>query len=765
MMTARQRILVLLFLCVVPLLAEAQLKKADEAFDHHHYAEAIEYYDKAIRKDLDNDHAITRMAICFWRTNQLPEAEYWFTRAALMNDDPEVKRMFAQVLIANGKYALASEWLDKYSEVLADDSKLHYAQQLKQWAMALEREVFEFEECKVVPARINSNALDFAPLIVGNQVYFITNRYGVEWRSGTYDPWTNARFTDVFVADRDEVGALSNPRQAEGIPLTPFHEGPISFSADLQELYMTTSDFDDNKRSFDSENNTRVKIARLRRTSNGSYEFTKALPFYNKEYNTAHPALSPDGRMLVFASDMPGGQGGMDLYVSRRGEDGSWGAPQSLGTHINTSGNEMFPYIHVDGTLYLSSNWHPGFGGMDLFKCSPDGDGWGLPENLGIPMNSPRDDFGVTLDLDGSSGYFSSNRSVEDKDEVLFFKKVTGIRIEGRLIDCANRLPIAGAQVALSGNEYYRDVVFTHEDGSYQFTVQDTADFVLSATHPDFFADGSCAGTAMISTKGMFEGQTVNTRLALSQKPSVNSDQVYLCGRIFHEVYGNPLKDCSVLIQDEAGNDVELQTGVMGTFFVPVADASAYHIEISHPAFHTVFEDLTIAAASDQCHSIDIHLVPDRGQIPPPITANIEVKEGLLVELYHIYFDLDEARLREDAIPDLEVFLQLMLSNPNMTGELMAHTDSRGTDVYNLELSQRRADAVLEWLVQRGIARSRLKAKGYGESMLLNQCSNQADCTEEEHARNRRVEFRVSLSNDQGSITSSENNLTLKGDR
>lgn len=228
--------------------SQAQLKKADEAFEHHHYEEAIELYNQVIRKDLDNDLAITKMAVCYWQTNQLPEAEYWFTRAALMNDDVEVKLQYSQVLIANEKYELAVKWLEKYMTVQTDETKLHYANQLLAWAGALANGAFQEKDCKVQPMPFNTEDLDFAPTLFGDKVYFVTNRKGVLKKSGEYDPWTNGRFTDVFSSVVGENDTFGEALPATDIPLTPYHEGPICFSPDGTELYMTTSDIDDNKR-------------------------------------------------------------------------------------------------------------------------------------------------------------------------------------------------------------------------------------------------------------------------------------------------------------------------------------------------------------------------------------------------------------------------------------------------------------------------------------------------------------------------------------
>lgn len=749
------RIFTLSISLLLSIHAFGQLRKANEAYEHHHYREAIALFDKAIRKDLDNDDAITKMAICFWKTNQLPEAEYWFTRASLMNDDPEVKLMYAQVLIANKKYPKASEWLQRYIDAITNEAKIHHAKQLKTWAEALERGAFKSEDCKVIPVSLNSYALDFAPVLHGYKLYFITNRRGVLHRSGEYDPWTNARFTDVFAADRLDENTFGSPARAEAFPQTPFHDGPLCFHPNGEEVYMTVSDFNERKRRFDDANNTRVKIIRLKR-QNDQWVRSDELPFVTSNYNTAHPAISADGRYLVFASDMKGGQGAMDLYVCERTDGGEWTDPRALGSHINSAGNEVFPYFHADGSLYFASNWHPGFGGMDLFRASPDIDGWGLPENLGMPLNSARDDFGICFDEDGQSGFISSNRSNDNQDEVLFFKYSSGISIEGEVLDCATRQPLVNVQIELRGANYYRDYAFTDSEGRFAFTVQEQGQFDLLAEKEGYEIDEGCTGISTCSTYGLKEGESVNVQMALASLPDEGYAQNYLCGRVVHGDYGNPLKNCDVHVLSASGEVRSLQTGPSGAFHLPAREGEQYEIVVNRTAFHEFRETIVLEPTEDQCHEIEIALQSDRSEIPPPLTLDVEVDTGVVIELYHVYFDRNKASLRSDAVEDLETFYDLLQEYPGMRGELMAHTDSRASATYNLELSQRRAEAVRAYLVEKGISPDRLIAKGYGEQFLINHCADGVECTEEQHQRNRRVEFRVIGVKESGELKSSE---------
>lgn len=736
---------------------QSQLRKAEEAFKHHHYKEAIVHFDKAIRKDLDNDEAITKMAICFWKTNQLPEAEYWFTRAALMNDDPEVKLMYAQVLIANKKYEKAAEWLSRYINAVTNEDKIHHASQLRTWAEALYSGAFRDDDCKVVPASVNSYALDFAPVLHQERLYFVTNRRGVRHRSGQYDPWTGMRFTDIFVADNEGEGVLTNERPADDFPLTAFHDGPVTFSSDGNEAYATVSDFEDNKRHYDDSNNTRVKIVRFVRSADNTWVRSGDLPFASREYNTAHPTLSADGRTLVYAADKPGGFGGMDLYTVERNEAGEWGSPRLLGAHINTRGNETFPYLHENGSLYFASNWHPGFGGMDIFRSAADEKSWGIPENLGLPLNSERDDFGICFEEKGESGFLSSNRSGDGKDEILYFRYMVGRRIAGQLRECTSLQPIANAQITLEGKEKYVDYAFTDSDGRFSFTVSEGNEFTISAEKQGFLSDDACNASTNCKLEDVPEGGAVNVQLALAAEPRHGDHLGYLCGTVRNDLYGNPLPNSIIRLLHGSGEVVAEATGITGSFFIPARKGETYRLMVSRPGFFNFEHELVLTPSYDGCHEVQVNLTPDRREIPAPLVLEeVDLDEGVVIELYHIYFDRDKATLRDEAVQDLETFYTLLQQYPSIQGEIMAHTDSRASDGYNQELSQRRAESVRGYLIGKGIAPDRLTAKGYGESRLINHCEDGVSCSEEQHQRNRRVEFRVTGIDKEIDVKSSE---------
>lgn len=719
----------------------AQLKQANDAFEHHHYDTAIELYNKAIRKDLDNDKAITNLAICYWKTDQNKLAEYWFNRAAYMNDDPIVKLWYSQLLISNEKYEAAAKWLEKYMKSETDQDRTARAEKLAEYCEALLLGINLDDACEVSPLDVNSVHLDFAPTIRGNKLVFVTNREGVEERGGELDPWTSSRFTDVVSCVFDDELGVGPVAFEEAMPRTPHHEGPVCFSKDGMEMYLTVSDFDEKKRKFDNERNTRVTIVRYL-WENNTWVSQGKLPFYSSDYNLAHPALSPDGNTLIFASDMPGSFGGMDLFVSHRESKGEWSIPEVLSEEVNTSGNELFPSFDAAGTLYFSSDLHIGLGGLDLFSSQWIEGSWSAAKNLGAPLNSPKDDFGICWVEEGKKGFFSSNRDSEQADDVLRFNYFDGIRVEGVVLDCATGSPIAGAPMELVYAETSK-VVYTKANGEFSVLVPKCDLISLSASMEGYGVSESCANEQSFEVSSMEMGDVLQVTASLSRSTSGLVQQHYLKGLTLEMPYGLPVAGVSLEVIGN-GETLELESNEWGAFVVGLEANTEYEI-IAH-LNEEVSESKSVFISEDELlTSMDIELWPNGTTVMANNQLHPEMKvfSGQVIQLYHIYFDKNKVKLEEDALADLDVLFELLQKYPAMTGEIMAHADARASHDYNLKLSQKRAEAAVDYLVKKGIDPARLIATGYGETMPKTRCENTADCTEEQHARNRRVEFRV----------------------
>lgn len=732
-------------LCFVALaiLTQAQLKKANTAFMHHHYEDAIELYNQVVKRDLDNTEAITNLAFSYWKTEQYSLAEYWFTRAALMNDDPKVKMWYGQLLIANEKYSEAAKWLEKYATAETDPIASKNARQMAAYCLAIGVGMPGADDYEVLPVEFNSLDLEFCPTLYKDKLLFTSNRPEAAKRGGEDDPWTSDRFTDVFMVTRTGDKNFSKAELFASEIASPYHEGPLCFSNDGKTMYLTRSDFNEKKRKFDELRNTRLKIVEMNLDESGHWIHSKDLEFCSSEYNCSHPAVTPDGKYLLFASDMPGGYGGMDLYKCAKTAEGVWGMPMNLGQHINTQGNELFPTVHSDGSLYFSSDLHVGYGGLDLYKCEQDGDSWVVPENLGAPINSSKDDFGICIDADGESGFFSSNRNIESKDDVLFFRITSKVILEGTVVDCSTREPLPTAQLKLSGDDYYSDMAFTNEKGEFKMSLPLNSSYELLAAMQGYISTDACNSDELISTEGLNAGDRLRVTLALSPKDIIDLSEMYLCGTVRNAKYGNPIGDCEISLLNRCnGEESTATTDETGTYYLSVQKGCEYEMSTSKNKFENLFRVFT-AQTKEDCMLLDFELTFIETEEPPLLSEDVIIRKGMVLELFHIYFDLDKYKVREDAIPDLQTLKNILDKYPSMKGEVMAHTDSRASNDYNKTLSQNRAEAARAWLISQGVSADRLTAAGYGETRLKNHCKDNVECSELEHQRNRRVEFRV----------------------
>ncbi|MEL6356099.1 MAG: hypothetical protein AAFQ37_04110, partial [Bacteroidota bacterium] len=268
---------------------------------------------------------------------------------------------------------------------------------------------------------INTEASEFSPAFYGNELVYVHQP-----PNGAVDPRTGDIFYELFRASETVLSGRRRPKLFSIELNSSYHEGPVSFSRDMQQIFFTRTNMKQGVSQSDQRGRAGLKIYYAYQ---GQYEWlgTRELPFNSDEYSCMHPTLSEDGQRLFFASDRPGGFGGLDLYLSEWLGD-RWSEPINLGPEINTSKNEAFPFIHDSGHLFFASNGHPGQGGLDIFVIDLSGRKWGNVYNLADPFNSPYDDFGLILDGSSAFGYLSSNRPGGiGKDDLYRFTTPNGL--------------------------------------------------------------------------------------------------------------------------------------------------------------------------------------------------------------------------------------------------------------------------------------------------------------------------------------------------
>ncbi|GJM31675.1 MAG: hypothetical protein DHS20C18_06760 [Saprospiraceae bacterium] len=614
---------------------------------------------------------------------------------------------------------------------------------------------------------INTAGLEFSPVIYENGLVYVSR-----YKSGPIDEKTGETFFELFYAELDPNGMPLRPVSFSTELNSQQHEGPVSFNHRGDRIFFTRSNQRKGITKADSEGKVGLKIYEAQR---GFFDWENVveLPFNNDEYSCLHPSLSMDEKKLFFASNMPGGFGGMDLYfVEKRGE--IWSQPINLGPEVNTIKNEVFPFIHESGALFFASDGHPGFGGLDLFMIDLGGRRWGRVINLGEPFNSEKDDLGFILNPTGTIGYFTSSRDGGyGGDDIYVFSAPNGIKgIEApavvntkvsvydgtsskRISDASIRIFESSPEGLLNNEELYNLEMLPRTNESDEMVLKLVRKKEDELGQPKLTTDRSGEAYAemdentdyliLISKPGYTTKEiTYSTGskdatlpLEIMLEPS---NCMTLEGKVFSNRYNLKIPNALIRIVNDCDGTEELaHTNIKGVFEVCLAMGCDFTITAEKDGYSTEQTEIsTVKMRGSRSMNIELSLTAKSN-----VVLKEPIRKGTVIILENIYYDFNKSAIRKGAAPDLDALAKLMKQYPTLEVELGAHTDCRGTDAYNLELSLRRAESAKDFLVQKGIAANRMSVFGYGEAFPRNRCRDGVDCSEEEHQYNRRTEVKV----------------------
>ena len=576
----------------------AKLSVADEQMARGEYYDASRTYRKVYNKLTKKEERKLRgevaykMAECHRRLSQSARASAAYQNAVRYGyEDTLLQLHLAESLHAEGRYQLAIAAYEEYLKLRPDDKKaLNGLAGAKIGAERGPRTRYVVRQ----PKLFNSRRADYAPMYYDksyDRIYYTTTNEKV---TGTHRSEINGmKKSDIWTASKNERGEWQRPEPVEGELNSEVEEGIVSFSPDGATMYLTRARREPNA-------NTGVEIYTSQRSDASWSKPVKFEITADTISSYGHPAVSPDGQWLYFASDMPGGQGGKDIW--RINLVDKIGSLENLGEWINTPGDEVFPYVRTDSLLYFASDGHPGLGGLDLFcaRLTPSG-GWSVT-NMGSPVNSASDDFGITFG-EGESGFFSSNRGDQRGYDHIYSFELPELKIliSGWVLD-RDEEPVPNAVIRIVGNDGSNQKQVARADGSFSFPLDRGVSYVMLA-----------------GAKGY-----------LNSKREFTSD----------------------------------------------------------------------IAEEDAEYGVDFIL----SSITKPVVID------------NIFYDFDRATLRPESKAALDEMAQVLRDNPNVTIEMASHTDRKGTDEYNINLSSRRARSVIDYLISVGISPDRLQSQGYGES-------------------------------------------------
>ena len=576
--------------------AEMSLRKGDQSYALGEYSEAAAKYKKAYagipskEKELRADIAF-KLGESYRHINYVPRAlaayqnavRYKYPDSIVYRHLADMQRISGKTKDAEKNYQIALEY-DPYDRLAQNG--------LESCSL--------IQELKDNPTRynvkkdnlMNGRYADWSPVYASaeyDQIVFTSTRK--ECTGDDLNGITGMKSCDFFVIRKDEKGKWQKPELIEGGPNTAFEDGTCSFSPDFRTMYYT----------YCASDPQLPRPATIYESSRSDAAWGAGKPYSSASdsiYNYAHPAASPDGKWLYFVSDM---DGGMDLWRVPIG--GRLIGAENLGPDINTPGNEMFPTFRRNGELYFSSDGHPGMGGLDIFRAISTSDSTWTVTNIGTPVNSIADDFGMTFEGDYTRGFFSSNRN------------------DGR-----------------------------GRDHIWSFELPETVHNIVGWVY---------------------------------------------------EKDGYELPDALVYLVGNDGTNMKLNVRDDGSFTQRINPGVSYVLLGTAKGFMNYKQEMT-ADSTDQDREYVLQF---------PLSS---ISKPVLID--NIFFDFDRATLRPESAESLDELVQLLKDNAGVTIEIGAHCDYKGDDDYNKRLSQQRAESVVDYLINHGIDKKRLTARGYGET-------------------------------------------------
>lgn len=702
------------------------LKRADNRFEREQYIEAIKLYTKVINKKRRNIHVAARLGDSYRLVNDTRNSERWY-RAAIDAGDirPGTVFWFAEMLRYNNKTREALDWMKRFNDLNAtSDVAIN-----RRMSADLFRELLGRERVSVNLRllRMNSDQSDFGPAWLGqDQVVFTSSRRapGFWERKNHRDQFP---FFSMMVAGRDR-GELVNIQPFAPEISSGLHHGPAVFSADGKEMFFTRNLFQ--RRPWRENRVNRLMIYHAVNNGQGWTNVT-LLPFNSEDYSCGHPALSPDGKSLYFVSDMPGGYGETDIYVVRKQAHGTWGSPMNLGSIINTPGREMFPFVSSSGNLYFSSDGMINYGGLDLFRATPEGNSFVNLINLGVPINSPSDDFSLIIDESDMSGYLASNRRKGNVDDLYYFiLTIRGPTAVPDIVQTSKFIPLVEIypldnDIKGTGN-FFKITEFTEVTASGGRVELDTEKNLMTYLPIDGFAGRDTIHYTICDTLSLLRGCDRSFVVV-----DVKDDYFGLMGMVVRKGTFEPVRDVRISLQDEELKLLDQRNSTSdGTFTFNLSKDKNFSLKFRRDGFITRSVNITTVGLPPSTQSV--------AEI-----VELERLDGYMFRVW-IYFEPEKDVLTNTAEQEIDSrILSFLADNPRVTLEIGVHTDSRGEAQKNLEISHKRAVAIAQYLIGKGIESRRVVPKGYGSEKLLNNCAPGVNCTDTQHAQNRRIELKV----------------------
>jgi len=462
-------------------------KKADTLFNKFSFVKAANEYKELIENNYNKDYATRRLADCYAYLRDPNKAAIYYKKAVEQENVPiEYYYSYAQALRGIKDYKNSRIWLERFK----DSGGVINANDFEKDVNFITNVFNAKQQYFLDKISFNSKFSDFGAFEHNGKIYFASSRdEGVSVKR-LYG-WNEQPFLDVYVADVGTKTNVDHTAKIKGDVNSIYHDGPVTITKDGKTMYFSRNNLDEYGLSKDKKGISNMKIYKAT-FRDSIWTDIEDLSINHAEYSTQHPALNKDDSKLYFTSDLPGGFGGSDIYIVDINPDGTLGVPKNLGEVINTKNSEGFPFINNEGTLFFSSDGHPGLGLLDIFGTIKGENGEFVDViNLGIPINSNKDDFSFSMNANGIAGYFASNRTGGlGDDDIYAYHRVQTLQLEGVVSDAINTKPIANSIITLF-NDKDEQIAYmvTDENGFYQINIDRNKDYKIVGSQDKYIDD------------------------------------------------------------------------------------------------------------------------------------------------------------------------------------------------------------------------------------------------------------------------------------
>ncbi|MBF4470989.1 OmpA family protein [Flavobacterium sp. HJJ] len=725
-----KRIYILLIVFTIQ-FAQAQqedLQRANRLFNKTYYSEAIPLYEKISLKD-KSTAVIQNLGDCYYYTGQYDKAQAQYallfqSGSNELNEDFYFR--YAQTLKTRGKYDEANTVLRNYYQISNNSAAI---EKLDKGIKSLSNVTAIGDRFQIVNLALNTENSEFGGVVFNDNLVFAAVKKKPSLFDKTYK-WNNEGYLNLVSIPLKNINTKDSIVSYFSKELkSPMHESNAIFTKDGKTMYFTRNNYNNGKIGKNAEKISNIQIFRAE-LINGKWTNVVSLPFNSPEYSVEHPALSPDEKTLYFASDMPGTLGSFDIFsVSVDGL--TYGVPTNLGENINTSKREQFPFVSKDSQLYFSSNGLEGYGALDIFVSDIHNNTYSKASNVGLPVNSGYDDFAYYIDSDTKEGYFSSDRPEgKGKDDIYSIKETKELLIEdckqyisGIITDIDSHLALENAKVILiNSDDQEINKFITAADGKFNFSIACESQYSVFVTKENYTENSKSLTISKDRNKTNDASMEIKSQEIIKKEEELAAQQLKAAELAALE---QKRKDDAIALQQQK-----------------IADTNA--AESKRLAEIAALEQLKKDKLEADKKQKELAEAKKKEKTAAIVAAEKDVvkdKDRLIIKTEPIYFDYNMWYIRKESKKILNRVVELMKKYPEMVVEIGSHTDNRGAAKFNLNLSQNRADATRDYILEQGISKNRIHAKGYGESVPIVKCIPEDSCDEEQHELNRRSEF------------------------